>query len=225
MLFNGILNVFFDAAQFLIGGFEVNFLFAHRCADVSRDVQVEVVLLDLGHLHSARVAGFLCAILIGFDDFLNVLGLELILLFAFLKVLGGVDEQHIVGFLALLEHEDADGDSGGVEEIGWQADDGVDVAVLEQFGADSFLSAASEEDAVGQDDRHHTFVFEVVEAVEQECEVGGGLGGEAVAFEAYVVGQCFGRFPTKAEGSIGHDGVEARLLGRVELPHYFPLVE
>jgi hypothetical protein len=34
-----------------------------------------------------------------------------------------------------------------------------------------------------------------VEAVEEEGEVGGGLGGEAVAFETHVVGQRVGGFP------------------------------
>jgi len=62
-------------------------------------------------------------------------------------------------------------------------------------------------------------------AVQQEGEVSGGLGGEAVAFEAHVVGQRVGRFPTVAEGRIGDNGVEARLLGRVLLPHHVPLVE
>ena len=134
---------------------------------------------------------------------------QLVLAFAFHEVLGGVDEEHVVGLLALLEHEDADGDAGGVEEVGGQADDGVDVAVLEQLGADAFLGTATEEHAVRQDDGHHAFVFEEVEAVQQEGEVGGGLGGEAVAFEAHVVGQRVGGFPAVAEGRIGDDGVEA----------------
>jgi hypothetical protein len=114
---------------------------------------------------------------------------QLVLALAFHEVLGGVDEEHVVGLLALLEHEDADRDAGGVEEVRGQADDGVDVAVLEQLGADAFLGTAPEEHAVRQDDGHHAFVLEVVEAVQQEGEVGGGLGREAVALEAHVVGQ------------------------------------
>jgi hypothetical protein len=54
----------------------------------------------------------------------------LVLAFAFHKVLGGVNEQHVVGFLALLEHEDAHRDAGGIEEICGQANHGIDVAVL-----------------------------------------------------------------------------------------------
>jgi hypothetical protein len=35
---------------------------------------------------------------------------------------------------------------------------------------------------VGQDDGHHAFVFQEVEAVQQEGKIGGGFGGEAVVF-------------------------------------------
>ena len=94
------------------------------------------------------------------------LGRELVLALALHEVLGGVDEEHVVGLLALLEHEDADRDAGGVEEVRGQADHGVDVAVLEQFGSDAFLRSASEEDSMRQDDGHHAFRFQIVEAVE-----------------------------------------------------------
>ncbi len=72
---------------------------------------------------------------------------------------------------------------------------------------------------------HHAFVFQKVEAVEEEGEVGGGLGGEAVAFKSHVVGQRVGGFPAVTEGRVGDDGVEAGFLRRVRLPHHVPLVE
>ena len=187
--------------QIRIRCFEVDLLFAHGRADVAGDVQVEVVLLDLGHLHAAGVAGGFRAVLVGVDDLLDVLLAQLVLAFAFHEVLGGVNEEDVVGLLALLEHEDADRDAGGVEEVRGQADDGINVAVLEQLGADAFLGTATEEHAMRQDDRHHAFVFEEVEAVEKEGEVGGGFGGDAMAFEAHVVGQRVGGFPAVAEPS------------------------
>ena len=134
------------------------------------------------HLHPAGVAGRFRAVLVGVDDLGDVLFRQLVLAFALHKMLGGVDEEHIVGLLAFLEDEDAHRDAGGVEEVGGQADDGVDVAVIEQLAADAFLGTAAEEHAMRQDDGHHAFVFQEVEAVEEEGEVGGGLGGEAVAF-------------------------------------------
>ena len=78
--------------------------------------------------HPARVARLFRAVLVGADDLGDVLWRKLVLAFAFHEVLGGVDEEHVVGLLAFLEHKDADGDTGGVEEVRRQADDGVDVA-------------------------------------------------------------------------------------------------
>jgi hypothetical protein len=78
---------------------------------------------------------------------------------------------------------------------------------------DALFDTASEEHAVRQDDRHHAFVFEEMEAVQEEGEVGGGLRSQAVALETHVVGQRIGGFPAQAEGRIGNDGVEERLLG------------
>jgi len=47
------------------------------------------------------------------------------------------------------------------------------VAVLDQLGADAFLGTAPEQHAVGQDDRHHPFVFQEMESVQEKGEVGG----------------------------------------------------
>ena len=51
------------------------------------------------------------------------------------------------------------------------------MAVVEQFGADGFFGTATEEHAMRQDARHHAFRFQEVKTVQQEGEVGGGLGG------------------------------------------------
>ena len=115
--------------------------------------------------------------LVSLDDFLDVLRPAVGSAFAFLEVLGGVDEEHVVRLLALLQHQDADRDAGGIEQIRGQADDGVDVAVLQQLGADALFGAAAEQHAVGQDDGHHAFVFQVVETVQQEGEIGGAILG------------------------------------------------
>lgn len=133
-----------------MGGGEVDFGLDLVGADVGGDVEVEVFFLDFGHLHAAGVAGFYFSELVGVDNLVDVVLAQLALAFAFFEVLGGVDEEDVVGFLARFEDEDADGDAGGVEEVGGQADDGVDVAVLEQLGADALLGAAAEEHAVGR---------------------------------------------------------------------------
>ena len=68
--------------------------------------------------------------LVGRDDSVDVFVEKDVLALSLVEVLGGVDEEDVVGFLALLENENADGNSRRVEEVGGQADDGVDVAVF-----------------------------------------------------------------------------------------------
>jgi hypothetical protein len=145
-------------------------------------VRVEIVLLDLGHAHAAGIAILFFPQLVGLDDLFDVLVAKDVLAFAFLEVLGGVDEEDVVRLLALLQHEDADRNARGVEEIRGQADDGVNVAVLEQLSADAFLGAATKEHAVRQDDGHDALILEEMKAVQEEGEVGGGFGRESRGF-------------------------------------------
>ncbi len=70
--------------------------------------------------------------------------------FAFLEVLGGIDEQHVIGLFALFQYQNAHRNAGREKQVGGQADHGVDVAIFEQLGADAFFRAASEQDAVGR---------------------------------------------------------------------------
>jgi len=205
---------------------EVDLLLRGRRADVAGDVEVVALLDDSLHRDALGIAVLFFSELVGVDDLGDVVFREAVLAFAFLEVLraAGVDEEHVVRLLALLEHEDADGDAGGIKQIGGQADDGVDVAVFEQFGADAFLRAATEEHAVGQDDGHHAFVFQEVKTVQQEGEIGGGFGGEAVVFETHVVAHRVGGVPAVAEGRVGDDGVEVGLLGGVEFAQDVPVV-
>src|SRR5271167_4328268 len=90
------------------------------------------------------------------------------------------------GFLALLQDEDADGDAGRIEQVGRQADDGVDVPVVEELATDLRLHPATEQHAVRQDDGHHAVVLEIVKPVQQESEVCRRLRGKAVVLESYV---------------------------------------
>jgi hypothetical protein len=104
-------NRLLDLQQRLVRVIQIDFRLTHRRADVARDVQVEIVLLDLGHAHPARVARLFLTELVGLDDLGDVLIGQLVLALAFDKVLGRVDEQHVVRLLALLQHQDADRDA------------------------------------------------------------------------------------------------------------------
>jgi hypothetical protein len=52
--------------------------------------------------HPARIALLFLAELLSVDDLGDVFFRQLVLPLAFNKVLGGIDKQHVVGFLALL---------------------------------------------------------------------------------------------------------------------------
>src|SRR3546814_3612108 len=121
-----------------------------RISDWSSDVCSSD--LDLLHRHAARIAfnRFFRALLVGINDALDVLVAQLVLPLSLREVLraASVDEQHIVRLLALLEHQDADRDAGGIEQVGRQANHGVYVAVLEQLGADVRFLAAAEQHTV-----------------------------------------------------------------------------
>ncbi len=58
---------------------------------------------------------------------------------------------------------------------------------FEQFAADAFFRAATEQHAVRQDDGHHAVLLQEMEAVQQEGKVGGGFGGEPVILEADIL--------------------------------------
>lgn len=139
-------------------------------------------------------------------------------------MLGGVDEEDVVGLFAAFEDEDAHRNTRGIKQVRGQADDGVDVTVFEEFGADAFFGAAAEEDAVRQDDGHDAFFLEEMEAVQEKSEIGGGFGREAVVFEADVFAEGVGGFPAEAEGRIGDDGVEAGHFGGVGFAEKIPIV-
>ncbi len=106
--------------------------------------------------------------------------LSLVLPFPLFEVFRSIDEQDVVRLLTAFEHEDANRNPGRVEEACGQADHCVDESVLQQFRSDTFFCTTPEEHSVGQDDGHHTFVFEIVEAVQQERKVGCRPGSEAM---------------------------------------------
>ena len=106
-------------------------------ADIAGDIQIEVVGLNLVHLDASSVPlDALLAMLVGVDDLLDMLVGQVVLSLALLEMFGRVDEQNIVGLLALLQDEDADRDAGRVEQVCRQAYDGVDVPVVNELAAD-----------------------------------------------------------------------------------------
>ncbi len=219
------LSLLLQVGQLAMHQPEIEFRLGFGRADVSGNVQIEVVLpLDLLKAHDPRIAIFFPPLAVGIDDLVDVLGQERVLALPRLIMLGRVDEQHIIGALALLEYQDADRNAGRVEQFRRQADHGVDIAVLQQFCADPLIRPAPEQHAVRQDDRHGAVLGEEVEPVQQEGEIGRRLRREAVIPEAEILLHLLGRAPAVAEGWIGDDRIELDLLRRVRLAQDVPIV-
>ena len=123
--------------------------------DVARQVEVEVVLRvgDLVERHHAGVARDVGLLGEGVDDPVDVLLAQAVLVAVLDEALGGVDHEDALagGGVLLVEHHDAGGDAGAVEEVGGQADDALEVAGADELLADRGLGVAAEEHAVGQD--------------------------------------------------------------------------
>lgn len=92
------------------------------------------------------------------------------------------------GFLA-IEEEDVGFDALGVENAGGEAQEGVDVAALEQFAADGFAGSAFEEDVVGEDDGGGATDFDFADDGLEEVElfVRGGELLDVVAIRQAVI--------------------------------------
>ena len=181
---------------------------------ITRDIQVVVVLLDLAPLGGAAELGDALPFPVGADDALDVLGAELVLIAHLFKALTGVDEDDVVGILSLLfQHQNAGGDAGAVEDVGREADDGIEViAIFDEVAADVPLGTATEEHAVRKDAGHGGADVQMVDHLLDEGEVGLGLRGQfAIGAEAVVSLMENAGGPDGREGRIGDDGLEAQV--------------
>jgi hypothetical protein len=106
-----------DFYQLLMHRQQVDFLSGGGGAHVARYVEVVAVLSYLGHRHATGVAVGFATLAVGGHDFVDVRLAQEVLALALFEELAGVDEQHIVGLLALLEHQDADGYAGAEKQV------------------------------------------------------------------------------------------------------------
>ena len=70
-----------------------------------------------------------------------------------------------------LEEGDVGFDALGVEDAGGEAQEGVDVAALEELAADGFTCPAFEEDVVGEDDGGGAADLEFADDVLEEVQL------------------------------------------------------
>ena len=117
---------------------------------------------------------------------MNVSFAETILRAIFGEALGGVDheDRFAPGCPFFVEQDNASRDARTVEEVGRQADDAFDEALLDEVTSNGRLGVATKEDAVRQDDCALAGGFEAGEDVKQEGVVtilfGWNPVGEAV---------------------------------------------
>ena len=139
---NAALEVAFNVLQVL----------RRLAVDVTWQVQVVVVLLDLCKAHHTGVARHFKLAREDVDDLVNVLGGQPVLGAVLHESLAGVDHEDAlagVGVL-LVNNDDAGRDAGAVEEVCGQADDAFDVAFADEGASDVGLGVAPEQYPVGQ---------------------------------------------------------------------------
>ena len=117
------------------------------------------------------------------------------------------------GFL-LVEHDEAGGDAGAVEEVRGQADDRLDVAALDQGLANRGLGVASEQHAVGHDSDAAGRGLQRLDHVQQEGVVTVLVGRSGEAIEAAEVLLPPVRPRLDGEWRIGDEVVERHQVAR-----------
>src|SRR5437899_41957 len=120
--------------------------------NVTREVEVEIVLLDLLEADHARVFREFQSPIENIDDLMDIHGAEAVLGSILQEAPAGIDHEDALAGVGifLVDDDDAGGDTGAVEEVGGQTDDALDVALADEGAADIGLGIATEEDAVGQ---------------------------------------------------------------------------
>ncbi len=120
--------------------------------DVARQIEIVVVarIGDLGERHHAGVARDFELAVERVHDAVNVLLAQAVLVAVLDEALRGVDHEDAGAGdgVLLVQHEDAGGDAGAVEQVARQADDALQDAGADQFLADHRLGVAAEQHAM-----------------------------------------------------------------------------
>ena len=157
--------------------------------DVAREVEVELVLLDLRRSRPCgSISGTSRRLLKTSTILWMSMVAEAVLGAVLHEARAGVDHEDALAGVGvfLVDDDDAGGDAGAVEEVGGQADDALDVAFADEGAADIGFGIAAEEDAVGQNAGAFAGALERADDVEQIGVVALPGGRRAEGFEAVV---------------------------------------
>ena len=110
------------------------------------------------------------------DDLFDILLGQLIVVRNFDKLVGGVDEEHVVGRLGVLQHHDAGGNSRPEKEVCRQLDDAIDLVVVNEIFADLLFRASAVHDTGEADDRRCAVACQPRERVHNKGKICLGFG-------------------------------------------------
>ena len=144
-------------------------VFGRLTVDVARQVQVELVALDLLERNHARIFIDLQPLVEHIHDLVNILRAQAVLGTILHVARAGVDHEDAFAGLCILlvDHDDAGGDARAIKQIGRQTDDALDVALAHQRAADVGFGIAAEEHAMRQDARAFARALERAHDVQQ----------------------------------------------------------
>ena len=164
----GQLSQFFFRKAAVHNGINIPVLRIFRGVHIAGNVQVIVVFTDFIDRYFAGILGNIQSSFVCIHDFLDVPGPKFIVFSYFFKALGCVDKEDIPFLPLLTKDHDNGGNAGAVENIRWQADNGIDMVFLHQVPPDFPFFIAPEKNAVRKDDGHNAIGFQVVQVMEQE---------------------------------------------------------
>ena len=196
------------------GGEDIPALRLLRGIHIAGDIQVVVVAADGVPLHPLREPGDAFPGHDGVHDSFDVAGPQGVVLAGLGKPPGGVHDQDIRVAALLPQHHNHGGDAGSVEDVGGEADDGVDVVLFNQIPADFSFLAAPEENAVRKDNGHDSVGSQVVQIVQQERIVRLPLRSNSEP-RVSRIRVLVRRIPGLRIGGIGHHGIHIYGLVRV----------
>jgi len=65
-------DLVFQCGQLLMDGLQINFLFRCCCTDIPADIEVVVIVRNLGHGYAAGITLFFPAKLVGLNDLVDI---------------------------------------------------------------------------------------------------------------------------------------------------------
>ena len=102
------------------------------------------------------------------DDFVDVPLTKAVLVAVLNEVMAGINHKDTLalGGISLIDDDNAGRDTGAIKQVGGQADDALDIALVNNSFADSRLRIATEQNTMGKNDRSLAGAFQRLQNME-----------------------------------------------------------